>query len=168
MQDVMGVFVGHDHDNDYIGMEHDIALAFGRVTGADAYGEFERGARVIELHEGAFRFDTWIRTPSSKAFTYYFPSGLSSVDEENMKYFQAKSVQPQKQGVAYNYYQGTFKRTNQIASATKAEEGTMRNISITGALAEDHFAYEFRTWIRNQKGVFTAFIPFRTTGRSCR
>jgi alkaline phosphatase len=65
MQDVKGVFVGHDHDNDYIGLEHGIALAYGRTTGADAYGTLERGARIIELQEdqpGCFH--TWIRTPS--------------------------------------------------------------------------------------------------------
>ena len=35
----MGVFVGHDHDNDFIGIDKGIALGYGRVTGADAYGE---------------------------------------------------------------------------------------------------------------------------------
>ena len=39
MRDVMGVFVGHDHDNDFIGIDKGIALGYGRVTGADAYGE---------------------------------------------------------------------------------------------------------------------------------
>jgi|SRR5665648_123505 len=57
-KDVMGVFVGHDHDNNCIGINHDIALAFGQVTGADAYGDLERGSRIIELHEGEFSFYT--------------------------------------------------------------------------------------------------------------
>ena len=35
MQDVMGAFVGHDHDNDYLGINKGILLAFGRVTGKD-------------------------------------------------------------------------------------------------------------------------------------
>ena len=47
----MGVFVGHDHDNNYVGLHKNIALGFGQVTGADAYGELERGGRVIELYE---------------------------------------------------------------------------------------------------------------------
>ncbi len=42
MRDVMGVFVGHDHDNDFIGIDKGIALGYGRVTGADAYGELTR------------------------------------------------------------------------------------------------------------------------------
>src|ERR1035437_6164261 len=32
-KDIMGIFVGHDHDNNFIGIEHDICLAFGQVTG---------------------------------------------------------------------------------------------------------------------------------------
>jgi len=164
MQDVMGVFVGHDHDNDYIGIEHDIALAFGRVTGTDAYGKFERGARVIELYEDKFKFDTWIRTPSGTEFTYYFPSGLSSVDEDNMLYLPAKNVNPARQGVAYTYYEGEYKHTDQMTAATKVNEGTMKNISITEAPREDHFGYEFRTWIKiPEKGVYR-FYTFSDDG----
>ncbi|MDR1633150.1 MAG: endonuclease/exonuclease/phosphatase family protein [Dysgonamonadaceae bacterium] len=75
MQDVMGVFVGHDHDNDYIGIAFDIALAFGRVTGADAYGKLERGARIIELYEDKPDvFTTWIRVPSGVEHKFYYPS----------------------------------------------------------------------------------------------
>lgn len=163
-QDVMGIFVGHDHDNDYIGIEYDIALAFGRVSGTDAYGKFERGARIIDLYEDKFKFDSWIRTPSGVEFAYYFPSGLSSVDEESMEYLPAKNVNPQKQGVAYSYYEGKFKHTDQIAGGTKKKEGTMKNISITDADAEDHFAYEFRSWIKiPERGVYR-FYTFSDDG----
>jgi hypothetical protein len=74
-KDVMGVFVGHVHDDNFIGVNHGIALAFGQVTGADAYSRLERGARVIELHEGKHSFDTWIRTNEGTA--YQFSYGLS-------------------------------------------------------------------------------------------
>ncbi len=33
--DVMGVFVGHDHDNDYAVMWKNILLAYGRYTGGE-------------------------------------------------------------------------------------------------------------------------------------
>ncbi len=33
--DVMGMFVGHDHDNDYAVMWKDILLAYGRYTGGN-------------------------------------------------------------------------------------------------------------------------------------
>lgn len=60
--DVMGTFVGHDHVNDYIGVLYDIALAYGRCSGArNAYGELPPGGRIIVLKEGKREFDTWIR-----------------------------------------------------------------------------------------------------------
>lgn len=59
--DVMGTFVGHDHTNDYIGVSHNVALAFGRCSGGEnAYGDLPDGGRVIVLKEGKRAFDTWI------------------------------------------------------------------------------------------------------------
>lgn len=51
--DVKGVFVGHDHINDYWGELHGIRLHYGRATGFNTYGKdgFPRGARVIKLYE---------------------------------------------------------------------------------------------------------------------
>lgn len=60
MKDVLGTFVGHDHDNDYCGTLHGIRLCYGRVSGYNCYGKFRRGARVIQMHEGTREFDTWI------------------------------------------------------------------------------------------------------------
>ena len=59
-KDVMGIFVGHDHNNNYIGCLRDICLAYGKVTGRQCYGDIGRGARVIELYENQRKFDTWI------------------------------------------------------------------------------------------------------------
>lgn len=164
MQDVMGVFAGHDHDNDFIGTEFGIALGFGRVTGADAYGELKRGGRIIELQEGKSRFDTWVCTPSGREFTYYYPSELTSTEEETMTYLPAKSVNPKKHGVAYTYYEGKFKKTADIASGTKVKEGTMKNFSIKEAPIEDHFAYDFRALVKiPEKGVYR-FYTFSDDG----
>lgn len=60
--DVMGTFVGHDHINDYIGVQYGIALAYGRITKTmrDA-NDPKAGARVIVLKEAERKFDTWIR-----------------------------------------------------------------------------------------------------------
>lgn len=90
MKDVMGVFTGHDHDNDYIGIDKGIALGYGRVTGADAYGVLTRGARIIELYEGEYKFDTWITTPFGREIAYYYPSGMNSEEEQTMTYLPAK------------------------------------------------------------------------------
>jgi hypothetical protein len=59
-KDVMGTFVGHDHNNNYIGCLRNICLAYGNTTGRQCYGNIGRGARVIELYEGERKFDTWI------------------------------------------------------------------------------------------------------------
>lgn len=62
-QGMMGAFVGHDHNNDYVAMLHGIALGYGRFSGSsNTYQDLRNGARVFELDEknpGEFR--TWIR-----------------------------------------------------------------------------------------------------------
>ncbi|HPE77505.1 MAG TPA: metallophosphoesterase family protein [Draconibacterium sp.] len=59
--DVMGMFTGHDHDNNYIGSLHGICLAYGQSSGRETYGSIGKGYRVIELHEGQRKFDSWVR-----------------------------------------------------------------------------------------------------------
>ncbi|MBE3583308.1 MAG: metallophosphoesterase family protein [Limnochordaceae bacterium] len=64
--DVKGVFVGHDHVNDYIGELNGIRLAYGGSVGYDTYGKqgFPRRARVIRLREdNPANFETWIHLP---------------------------------------------------------------------------------------------------------
>ncbi|MBQ8443633.1 MAG: metallophosphoesterase [Bacteroides sp.] len=157
--DVMGVFVGHDHDNDYIGQEYGIALAYGRVSGHDAYGDLERGARIIELYEDKRQFDTWITTPSMKSLGYYYPSGITLDDEANAV-FLSKPVNPTKNGVSYIYYEGKFKHTDHFkTNGTKKEEGVMSNFSILNAPAKDHFGYEFKSYIKIPKtGVYNFYL----------
>lgn len=74
MGDVMGVFVGHDHNNDFVGTAANICLGYGRKTGyASAYHEIlERGARIIELYENENKFDTHIRTMTDSSLEYSF------------------------------------------------------------------------------------------------
>lgn len=62
MGDVKGVFVGHDHDNDYVALWKNVLLAYGRYSGGNTvYNHLSNGARVIEWHENGAKFDTWIR-----------------------------------------------------------------------------------------------------------
>jgi len=159
MGDVMGVFVGHDHDNDYIAQEYGIALAYGRVSGHDAYGDLERGARIIELYEDGRQFDTWIATPSGKSLAYYYPSAITS-DDEAIVPLPAKQVAPQNQGVTYLYYEGKFKHTDHFkTNGTKKDEGVMKNFSILDAPAKDHFGYEFKAYLRiPQTGVYNFYL----------
>lgn len=75
MSDIMGIFAGHDHDNCFIGFKNGIALGYGRVTGINAYGKLERGARMMLLRENQYAFDTWIRTKTGvlQEFNYTKP-----------------------------------------------------------------------------------------------
>lgn len=59
--DVKGIFVGHDHDNDYAVYWNNILLAYGRYSGGNTvYNHLSNGARVIELTENSGYFTTWI------------------------------------------------------------------------------------------------------------
>ena len=59
--DVMGIFCGHDHDNDYSVMYYNVLLAHGRFSGGNTeYNHLPCGARVIVLQEGKRMFDTWV------------------------------------------------------------------------------------------------------------
>ena len=60
--DVNGMFVGHDHDNDYAIYWKEILLAYGRYSGGNTvYNNLKpSGARVIQLTEGTGSFRTWI------------------------------------------------------------------------------------------------------------
>ncbi|MDU1891082.1 MAG: metallophosphoesterase [Dysgonomonas sp.] len=165
-KDVMGIFVGHDHNNDYIGIDQGIALAFGRTTGIDAYGKLERGGRIILMYEGKNQFDTWISTPKGIEFEYYYPSGLSSADEETMEFLPAKNIEVKKQGVEYKYYEADFKLkyTDMIASAKLVKTGELNNFSIESATAPDSMAFEFKTYIKiPEKGVYQ-FYTFSDDG----
>lgn len=67
MGDIMGVFVGHDHDNDYAVMWHDIVLAYGRYTGGNTvYNNLPNGGRVIVLEENKRTFSSWIVDADNK------------------------------------------------------------------------------------------------------
>ena len=65
----MGVFAGHDHDNDYSVMWHGILLAYGRFTGGNTeYNHLPNGARVILMKENARTFTTWIRIKGGDSY----------------------------------------------------------------------------------------------------
>jgi len=165
--DVMGVFVGHDHNNDYIGIEHDIALAFGRTSGIDAYGELERGSRIINLYEGKFQFDTWIRTRKGVEFTYYFPSGLSAIDEETLAYMPAKTdIKIKTSGLQFSYYEGgRLKKIDDIFTKGKLiKEGFINNFSLLPAKSKDSFAIVFKGLIKIPERAVYRFYTYSDDG----
>lgn len=57
--DVMGVFCGHDHNNDYLTSKDGIALAYGRFSGSkNTYTDLKNGARIITIKENCHKFYT--------------------------------------------------------------------------------------------------------------
>jgi len=80
--DIMGVFTGHDHVNDYIGCYNGLALAYGRFSGTfNIYGFLTPGARVIVLKEGKREFETWIREKGgNKVYDCQYPESFKSDD----------------------------------------------------------------------------------------
>lgn len=75
--DVFGMFVGHDHVNDYLVDYNGIALAYGCFSGSEnTYLRSKNGARVIELKEGKKEFKTYLREFDGTilySLTYPFP-----------------------------------------------------------------------------------------------
>lgn len=70
--DVMGMFTGHDHGNDYIALYNGIALAYGRFSGGKTtYTKTSNGARVIEIREGVRGFSSYIRLSNGKIVDVY-------------------------------------------------------------------------------------------------
>ncbi len=60
--DVMGTFVGHDHNNDYAASLYGITLCYGRFSGGKTtYTDIPNGSRIIELREGDYGFYSWLR-----------------------------------------------------------------------------------------------------------
>lgn len=59
---VVGTFVGHDHDIDYLVAEKGICLGYGRFSGDNTtYNNLRPGVRMLVLTEGVRGFETWIR-----------------------------------------------------------------------------------------------------------
>lgn len=84
---MQGVFVGHDHDNDYIGVYHGIALAYGRFSGANTvYNNLGPiGCRVIELKQDEpSSFTTYIRLHGGeKLHRVKYPDAFAKEDQKD-------------------------------------------------------------------------------------
>ncbi len=64
---VLGSFVGHDHNNNYVAQLFKISLCYGYFSGGNSYADLPlRGARIILLEENAKTFTTWLRRMDGK------------------------------------------------------------------------------------------------------
>ncbi|KAL9232605.1 hypothetical protein vseg_007699 [Gypsophila vaccaria] len=57
---VQAVFVGHNHGLDWCCPSNKLWLCFARHTGYGGYGNWSRGARVLEIRDRPFSLNTWI------------------------------------------------------------------------------------------------------------
>lgn len=164
-KDVMGVFVGHDHENNYIGINKGIALGYGQATGYDAYGDLERGGRVIVLEEGNFAFHTWISTPTTHKYDFYYPAGLSVITDST-QVVNAAEVNPHLQGVNYRYYEyeGKINSVDTLSFLNAKQEGILPNISIKSAKKQDYFAFEYEAWLKVPDTGFYKFYTYSDDG----
>lgn len=68
---VVGTFVGHDHDIDYLVAEKSICLGYGRFSGDNTtYNNLRPGVRMLVLTEGTRGFETWIREDDGRMVDY--------------------------------------------------------------------------------------------------
>jgi hypothetical protein len=142
MGDVMGTFCGHDHSNDFIGLEYGIALAYGRNT-----NYYKTGSRIIELYEGKRLFNTWIRTKEGTEYLYFYPSGVAPIDETGLTFLPAANVNPTKQGVNFTYYEGEFESVDELDKATPVERGIATSVTLEPT-DKHHFAYDYHACIK--------------------
>lgn len=147
MKDIIGTFVGHDHNNNFIGMHKGIALAYGQKTGFSSYAELPKGSRIIELHQGLREFNTWIRTEEGSSCHYNYPLG-ASFRLEDFQLKPAIEVESVRRGLRFNYFRGNFKDMAGMLSSTPVKRGTSETITLSLAEDEDGFGLEFTGVIR--------------------
>ncbi|KAK9154768.1 hypothetical protein Sjap_002248 [Stephania japonica] len=58
---VKGVFVGHNHGLDWCCPYEKLWLCFARHTGYGGYGDWPRGARILEIMHNPFSIKSWVR-----------------------------------------------------------------------------------------------------------
>lgn len=85
---VIGVSVGHDHDNDFIAGYNGIALCYGRCSGyGSVYNHLPHGARVFVARRGERGFETWIREQGGRVVrhTYFDGKSLNNAPRDRSK-----------------------------------------------------------------------------------
>lgn len=79
MTGLIGLGVGHDHFNDYEGLQDGVKYYYGRKTGYGGTGpgpHFDRGARVFTYNFETSSLYSWIRTEAGKVYRPKQEQGL--------------------------------------------------------------------------------------------
>lgn len=161
--DMMGVFVGHDHDDNYIGVYKNIALGYGNVTGTDAYGRLERGGRVIILKENQFSFSTYISTPTKTDYEYFYPAGLTPIQADT-QVLKALKINPTHRGLNYTYFEGNAEKVADIADLKPKKNGVVNTFNLENAAQEDHYAFKFDGYFYAPETAYYNFYIYSDDG----
>jgi hypothetical protein len=117
------------------------------------------GTNGVEISNEIGEAAVIINNEPRKTFPYELIPG-----EKNIKYLKASPVKDLKPGVSYNYYEGAFKSTSQLATAEIVKSGTLKNISIENASKPDSFAFEFHGWLKIPKKDVYRFYTYSDDG----
>lgn len=99
---IKGVFVGHDHDSDFVACYKGIALCYGRFSGSDTvYNNIPRGARFIELKAGTSEFSTWMRDDQGRMLRPVVSDG-STIRRDETRYVKGLYGSSPDQGGSMN------------------------------------------------------------------
>jgi hypothetical protein len=158
MQDVIGVFTGHDHENDFIGNLHGIALAYGRYSGINGYGNLKIGGRAIELVQDRFQFNSWITTVNKNEFYFQFPS-KSMVEFDPSSLIPPVKTAKLKTGVSYRYFEGKMDSVVRLKTMKALKSGTTDNFDVSLANRNDHFGFIFDAFIEiPENGLYSFYL----------
>lgn len=69
-----------------------------------------------------------------------------------------------KPGIRFNYFEGSFKSTDELAAAKVKKNGILKNISIESAAVRDSFAFVFQGWIKIPKKAIYRFYTYSDDG----
>lgn len=72
---VKAVFVGHNHGLDWCCPWRNLWLCFARHTGYGGYGNWARGARMIQITEDPFSLSSWIRMEDDTSHSHIYFDG---------------------------------------------------------------------------------------------
>ncbi len=146
-KDVIGVFCGHDHNNDFIGKLHNIALAYGRCSGLQGYGDLRYGARIIEIKPNIFDFKSWISIPNQELFTFNYIANLS--EKKSITPLPAKELKYEEliSGLQYKYFEGYFNSTDDLTKVSPISNGITPNFSLEIASNRDHYGVIYQGFI---------------------
>ncbi len=162
-KDVMGVFSGHDHINNYVGLYKGIALGYGGRSGADSYGDLPLGGRILQLKENDFTFTSYLHTSKGIEYPFHYPSGLTTIGKDS-KVLKAENYTPKEKGLNYEYYEGKIESVNEIKNLELKKSGTSLSIDLSPSEKKDHFALIFKGYLKIPTTGYYKFYTYSDDG----